>query len=106
MPLDDLEGLVAFPSFHTAAGLLYIWAFWPLRLLRWPAIVVNCAMIATTPLGGAHYVIDLLAGAVVAFAAIAATQYVCMASQSSQQTSLLSEASSFQPSARSPVLPN
>jgi len=75
--LNDLEGLIAFPSFHTAAGLLYVWALWPIRLLRWPAAIVNCAMIATTPLGGAHYVIDLLAGAVVAVVAMSAARRLC-----------------------------
>jgi membrane-associated phospholipid phosphatase len=77
VPLNDLEGLVAFPSFHTAAGLLYAWALWPLRPLRWPVIILNCAMIATTPLGGAHYVTDLLGGAIVATLAVVVTRRIC-----------------------------
>jgi membrane-associated phospholipid phosphatase len=77
VPLNDLEGLVAFPSFHTAAGLLYAWALWPLRRLRWPAIILNCAMIATTPLGGAHYMTDLLGGAIISVAAVLVARRVC-----------------------------
>jgi membrane-associated phospholipid phosphatase len=76
VPLDDLEGLVAFPSFHTAAGLLYAWALWPLRRLRWPAIILNCAMIATTPLGGAHYVTDVLGGAIITALALVVARRV------------------------------
>jgi len=50
---------------------------WPMRWLRWPAIILNCAMIATTPLGGAHYVTDLLGGAIVATLAVVVTRRIC-----------------------------
>jgi membrane-associated phospholipid phosphatase len=69
--LNNLEGLIAFPSFHTAAAILYAWAFWPLKTLRWPALLFNTALVATTPIGGAHYAIDVVAGAAVALVAIA-----------------------------------
>lgn len=32
--VNDLEGLITFPSFHTVSALLYIWALWPIRYLR------------------------------------------------------------------------
>jgi hypothetical protein len=69
--LNNLEGLIAFPSFHTAAAILYTWALWPLKTLRWPALLLNTALIATTPIGGAHYAIDAVAGAVVTLLGIA-----------------------------------
>jgi membrane-associated phospholipid phosphatase len=68
-----MEGLIAFPSFHTANAILFVWALWPIRLLRLPMLVLNFLLIASTPLAGAHYVFDLIGGAVVAFAAIFAT---------------------------------
>lgn len=75
--LNNLKGLIAFPSFHTAAAILYAWVFWPLKLFRWPALLLNSALVATTPIGGAHYAIDVVAGAVVALVAIAVSIRLC-----------------------------
>jgi len=75
--LDDLEGLIAFPSFHTAAGILYAWALWPVKFIRWPIAALNVAMISTTPICGAHYAIDVVAGAIVAIGSIAASRLIC-----------------------------
>ena len=68
---DELEGLIAFPSFHTAAAIIATWGLWPCRGLRWWVAVLNAAMIAATPVDGAHYFVDLPAGAAVAAAGIA-----------------------------------
>jgi hypothetical protein len=65
-----LEGIVAFPSFHTAAAILLAWGFWGLQLVRWPALAINAVMIASCPFIGAHYVVDLIAGAALASGAI------------------------------------
>ena len=77
IPLDNLEGLITFPSFHTAGALMFIWALRTVPYVRWPAIALNTALIAATPIDGAHYFIDLVGGAAVAFAAIAASQWLC-----------------------------
>ena len=71
--LNDLEGLIAFPSFHTAAAILYAWALWPIKSIRWPIAALNVAIISTTPIGGAHYAIDVVAGSIVALGSIAAS---------------------------------
>jgi len=65
--LDPNSGsaLVAFPSFHATAALLYCWAAWPLRNLRPAFFALNAAMIAATPIFGGHYLADLLGGAAV-----------------------------------------
>ena len=75
--LDNLEGLVTFPSFHTAGALMFIWALRTVPFVRWPAVALNIALIAATPIDGAHYFIDLIGGAAVAFAAIAASHWLC-----------------------------
>ncbi len=75
--LSHLEGLIAFPSFHTAAAILGAWALWPIKAMRWPIVPLNVAMVATTPIGGAHYAIDVVAGIVVTLASIAATRRLC-----------------------------
>lgn len=75
--LNNLEGLIAFPSFHTIAAVLYAWALWPVKLIRIPAAALNAAIISTTPAGGAHYLTDVLAGFVVAVAAVVASGAIC-----------------------------
>lgn len=68
--LNDLEGLITFPSFHTADGVLFAWALWRIRYLRVGGLIVNALMIASTPISGSHYLIDVIAGAGVAGVAI------------------------------------
>jgi membrane-associated phospholipid phosphatase len=70
--LDDLEGLITFPSFHTTNAILFAWALWPIRYVRIAFLALNVLMIASTPTSGSHYFIDLVGGTVVAFLAIAA----------------------------------
>lgn len=77
--LTRLVGVVTFPSFHAAAAILYMWAFWPLRWLRPVVIPWNIVMIAATPLGGGHYLSDILAGIAVAVAAIVVTAKISQA---------------------------
>jgi membrane-associated phospholipid phosphatase len=76
LELLGLSGLVAFPSFHTASAILYLWALWPVRWIRPVAIVANVVMLAATPVDGAHYLVDILGGAVVGVLAIMAARYV------------------------------
>ena len=65
-----VEGYVSFPSYHTAAALLFVWAIWPLRWLRIPVVVLNVALILGALLMGSHYLIDIIGGAVVALLSI------------------------------------
>ena len=65
-----LRGLVCAPSFHTASAVLYVWAAWPVVLLRRVIVPLNCAMLLATPIEGTHYLSDMIAGAVVAGCAI------------------------------------
>ncbi len=68
--LGALRGLVSAPSFHTASAILYVAAAWPFRRLRWPLLVINIAMLLSTPVEGTHYLTDMIAGALVAIAAL------------------------------------
>jgi hypothetical protein len=62
----DLDGIVTFPSFHAAAAVILAWGAWPIRAIRWPAALLNGAMLVSAiPVGG-HYVIDIVAGCIVA----------------------------------------
>jgi len=70
--LDDLEGLITFPSFHTTNAILFAWALWPVRYLRVPILVLNGLMVSSTPTAGSHYFIDIVGGTAVAFLAVVA----------------------------------
>ena len=76
LELLKLAGIVTFPSFHTASAVLYAWAFAPVRFFGPAALVTNTLMIASTPVIGGHYLIDVVAGVVLAIGAIAAAQWV------------------------------
>jgi membrane-associated phospholipid phosphatase len=67
-------GLITFPSFHACGAVLLAWGFWGVRAARWPGLVLNLAMIAATPVDGAHYLVDVIAGILLAFAGIAAAK--------------------------------
>lgn len=70
IPLDMMQGIITFPSFHAEMGLLFVWSVWPVRIMRWAAIAINGLMIIAVPLCGAHYLTDVIGGAAVALAAI------------------------------------
>ena len=74
--LSRIEGIIVFPSFHMALAVLFGWGFWSVPYLRWPALALNLAMAAATPFSGGHYLVDLMAGGVLAVAALAAAKWV------------------------------
>jgi hypothetical protein len=76
LDLFGLAGIVTFPSFHASSAVLYAWALWPVRWMRPIAIIANGAMLASTPIDGGHYFIDLAAGIAVAVLAIMAARAV------------------------------
>lgn len=67
-----IEGLITFPSFHTALAVVTAWAFWRTRYAAMPALLLNAAVVASTVPVGGHYFVDVLAGAAIAAACIAA----------------------------------
>lgn len=62
-----LPGLVTFPSYHTASAILLGVAFWRTWAFV-PAAVYGALVIASSPVFGGHYFIDLFAGTAVALA--------------------------------------
>ena len=76
LEFGKLAGIVTFPSFHAAAAVMYLWAFWPVRWIGPFALVVNYAMLLATPIGGGHYFIDIFAGIAVAASAVAAAKWI------------------------------
>lgn len=59
---DGGQGIISFPSVHTALALLFILAMWPVRYLRAVSIAVNGLMLASVPIHGSHYFVDMFGG--------------------------------------------
>ena len=70
--LGTLQGLVSAPSFHTAAAVIFIVIAWQTKYLRWPLILMNGAMLLSTPIEGTHYLSDMIAGGFVGIFAVCA----------------------------------
>ena len=72
--LVELEGILTFPSFHAVAGCLFAGFSTALGPLRFVFLGLNALLLAATPGLGGHYLVDVLAGIVVAVGLIAAAQ--------------------------------
>lgn len=70
------EGIVTFPSLHAALAVILIVAFWPVPILRWAGLTINLLMLASTPIDGAHYFIDIFAGIALGGVALKVAFYV------------------------------
>ena len=70
IPVTLMGGLIAFPSYHAAAALLFVWAVWPFPILRWSILVLNAVMLLSCLTIGSHYLIDLIVGILVGVLAI------------------------------------
>ncbi len=66
-----IQGLATFPSFHTIEGVLLVWCLRNGGAGFYCALLATILMLLSTPIYGGHYLVDLIAGAIVAFAAIA-----------------------------------
>jgi type III secretory pathway component EscS len=70
--LRNILGVVQFPSFHLAMAVIMSYAVRGLRVWFPCLFVWNALVIASTPLIGGHYFVDLWAGALVTFGALMA----------------------------------
>jgi membrane-associated phospholipid phosphatase len=76
---DKLAGILTFPSVHAAVAVLCAWAAWGIRYARLPFLLLNILMVTSAVSHGSHYLIDVLAGIVLAPVCIAV---VCVLSRS------------------------
>jgi len=71
LDLSKVQGLVTFPSFHTNLAIITAYAVRDIRFFAVPVTILNgIVIVATLPEGG-HYLVDVLAGAVIAASCIA-----------------------------------
>jgi hypothetical protein len=57
----DAKGLIGFPSYHAVLALLVCWYLRDVKLLRWPVLTLNLAVLLATPIQGGHHFIDVFA---------------------------------------------
>jgi hypothetical protein len=76
LDFETLGGIITFPSFHAAAAVLAMWAFWGVWWMRPPALIAYVGMLLATPLVGGHYFIDVFAGVGLAVLAIAGAGFI------------------------------
>ena len=77
LTLSMFSGFVSFPSYHAAAAVIFTWAMWPFHKARYLFLVLNCGMMVAATVGGGHYVVDIVAGAVVAAGSILCARLIC-----------------------------
>jgi len=70
LKFEYMKGLVTFPSFHTALAIVTAYAARNIRLIAGPAVVLNGIVIVSTLPEGGHFLVDVLAGAMIAGVAI------------------------------------
>ncbi len=74
LELSQMGGIIMFPSFHAASGILTAWALWRIWWLRPVITILGGGMVLVTPLVGGHYFTDVIAGIAIAALAIWYTQ--------------------------------
>jgi len=85
--IPKMQGIVTFPSFHTALAVLFIYVHRPPSRSFFPVLLLNLFMLMAVPFWGHHYFIDELAGASLALACIFAVTK-CLKSASNQKQNL------------------
>jgi membrane-associated phospholipid phosphatase len=73
-----VEGLVTFPSFHTALGILVVYTLRGIPILLFPVAALNALMIVSTLPEGGHHLVDVLAGTIVAVLSIAVVRTIAV----------------------------
>jgi membrane-associated phospholipid phosphatase len=68
--ISNMFGLVTFPSFHVIFAILLAWSTRGLRFVFVPSVILNIVVAISALTIGGHYLIDLIGGAAIGFAAI------------------------------------
>lgn len=85
--LGSAQGLVTFPSFHTVSAVILLLAFSAVPYLRWVSVCVNLAMLVSIPIEGSHYIVDVIAGAALAFGAWISAAWIIRTERTRSATS-------------------
>jgi len=93
------EGIITFPSLHAALGVLYPAALWRVKSVRWFALGLNILLVIATPAYGSHYVVDVIAGILIAAACWAAAARLLDSEAHPEQVMAIDDSPSILPEA-------
>ncbi|RYY09851.1 MAG: phosphatase PAP2 family protein [Alphaproteobacteria bacterium] len=71
--LSQVQGIIAFPSFHASLAVLLLFAVRGLGVVTWAFGALEVLMLMATPTHGHHYLCDVIAGVGVAVGALLLT---------------------------------
>jgi hypothetical protein len=71
--MNEFQGIISMPSYHTVLAILIIYAYRGCGRVFTLALVLNGVMLLSLPSEGGHYLIDLIAGGAIAVFTIAIT---------------------------------
>jgi len=68
LSLTTMQGIITFPSYHSALAIVFGWGFSRASLwyVRWPGMTFAAMTLFATPIDGGHYLSDVLAGCAIA----------------------------------------
>jgi len=69
----QMQGIIAFPSFHASLAVLLLFAVRGLGVVTWAFGALEVLMLISTPTHGHHYLCDVIAGIVIAVGALLLT---------------------------------
>lgn len=69
-PVLELKGIITFPSFHAATAILLCYPYRHYKALFPAVCVLNSLMLVSIPSQGGHYLVDVIAGVLVAVLSI------------------------------------
>jgi hypothetical protein len=73
IPLRDMQGLISIPSLHAALAVLLVHGMRRTALFA-VFVVIDAAVLVSTPVSGGHYLVDVIAGCLLALALIASAE--------------------------------
>ena len=76
-----VQGVIQFPSLHTALAILYIYATRGIRILFPVFLILNLLVVLATPTIGGHHLSDVLAGAALALLVIGLSRWPVLRKQ-------------------------
>ncbi|ESX59232.1 hypothetical protein X758_13010 [Mesorhizobium sp. LSHC416B00] len=77
--VEHPEGLVTFPSFHSALAAIFVYSMRGIRYVAPPIYLLNAMLIIATLPQGSHYLVDVLAGLAVAAASFQSVRWIARA---------------------------
>ena len=73
--ITTAEGIITFPSYHAGLAMVTLCGFWSIPGLRVVGVPIAVLTILATPVDGGHYLVDVIAGGLIAVLSVIAAKY-------------------------------